>query len=79
MPYDLFISYSRRDNQQGRVTQLVQRIEADFAAFAGRPLMPFFDVTEAVVPRGRGKPARRHRAGADASTQRATQGPHHPW
>lgn len=22
MPYDLFISYSRRDNEQGRITQL---------------------------------------------------------
>ena len=46
MPYDLFISYSRRDNQQGRITQLVERIQADFAAFAGRPLVPFFDATE---------------------------------
>jgi hypothetical protein len=24
MPYDLFISYSRRDNQAGRITQLVE-------------------------------------------------------
>ena len=46
MPYDLFISYSRRDNAQGRVTQLVERIQADFAAFAGLPLQPFFDLTE---------------------------------
>jgi len=46
VPYDLFISYSRRDNAQGRVTQLVERIQADFAAFAGRPLQPFFDLTE---------------------------------
>jgi hypothetical protein len=46
MSYDLFISYSRRDNQQSRVTELVERIQADFAAFAGRPLVPFFDVTE---------------------------------
>jgi len=46
MPYDLFISYSRRDNAQGRITQLVERIQADFAAFAGRPLQPFFDLTE---------------------------------
>lgn len=46
MPYDLFISYSRRDNQQGRITQLVDHIQTEFAAFAGRPLVPFFDVTE---------------------------------
>jgi hypothetical protein len=43
MAYDLFISYSRRDNEQGRVSQLVERIKADFAAFAGRELVPFFD------------------------------------
>jgi hypothetical protein len=46
MSYDLFVSYSRRDNPNGRVTQLVERIKADFAAFAGRPLRPFFDLTE---------------------------------
>src|SRR5262249_45993931 len=45
MPYDLFISYSRRDNGQGdgRITQFVERIGRDFAAFVGRPLRPFFD------------------------------------
>ena len=46
MPYDLFISYSRRDNEQGRITQLVERIKADFASFEGnngRELVPFFD------------------------------------
>lgn len=46
MPYDLFISYSRRDNQQNRITQFVERISRDFERFAGRPLRPFFDVTE---------------------------------
>jgi tetratricopeptide (TPR) repeat protein len=46
MPYDLFISYARRDNEQGRVTQLVERIGRDFESFAGRPLRPFFDTTE---------------------------------
>jgi len=46
MPNDLFISYSRRDNARGRVTELVERIKQDFASFAGRPLAPFFDVTE---------------------------------
>ena len=43
LPYDLFISYARRDNQDGRVTQLVERIQQDFTAFAGRPLRLFFD------------------------------------
>ena len=43
MPYDLFISYSRRDNEQGRITQLVERIKTDFALFAKRDLVPFFD------------------------------------
>ena len=46
MPYDVFISYSRRDNEEGRITQLVERVETDFAAFAGRPLLPFFDASE---------------------------------
>jgi hypothetical protein len=46
MPYDLFISCSRRDNARGRVTQLVERIKHDFAAFAGRERMPFFDQHE---------------------------------
>jgi hypothetical protein len=43
MSSDLFISYSRLDNENGRVTQLVERIKADFASFAGRPLSVFFD------------------------------------
>ena len=45
MSYDLFISYSRVDNDQGdgRITQFVERIGQDFAACAGRPLRPFFD------------------------------------
>src|SRR5688572_6353160 len=44
--YDLFISYSRRDNAQGRITQLVERIKIDFAPFAKRELVPFFDQQE---------------------------------
>jgi len=44
--YDLFVSYSRSDNGQSRITQLVESIQAEFAAFAGRPLVPFFDATE---------------------------------
>jgi hypothetical protein len=31
--YDLVISYSRRDNAQGRITQLVERIKTDFVLF----------------------------------------------
>ncbi len=46
MAYDLFITYSRRDNEQGRITQLVDRIKRDFASFAKRELVPFFDVDE---------------------------------
>src|SRR5580658_3881587 len=46
MPYDLFISYSRRDNEEGRITQLVDHIKADFARFAERELVPFFDQQE---------------------------------
>ena len=29
MPYDLFISYSRRDNKTHRVTELKAQIDAD--------------------------------------------------
>jgi len=43
MPYDLFISYSRRDNEEGRITQLIERIKEDFASFAKRELIPFFE------------------------------------
>jgi tetratricopeptide (TPR) repeat protein len=46
MPYDLFISYSRRDNTDGRVSKLIERIEADFRSFANRPLMVWVDVDQ---------------------------------
>jgi tetratricopeptide (TPR) repeat protein len=46
MPYDLFVSYARRDNENGRVSQLVDRIGGDFESFAGRPLRIFFDQDE---------------------------------
>ena len=36
MPYDLFISYSRRDNERGQVTALKAQIESSFRAFEGR-------------------------------------------
>jgi len=41
---DLFISYSRRDNETGRITELKERIEADYLEFTGEPLQCFFDV-----------------------------------
>ena len=43
MAYDLFISYSRRDNRDGRITELVDRIREDFPRYADRELNPFFD------------------------------------
>jgi len=46
MPYGLFISYSRRDNQEKRITEFVERIGRDFESFAGRPLRRFFDVSD---------------------------------
>ena len=46
MSYDLFISYSRRDNERGRVAALKTQIETSFRAFAGRDLRVFFDTHE---------------------------------
>jgi hypothetical protein len=46
MEYDLFISYSRKDNETGRITELVDYIRTDFESFSGNPLVPFFDRTE---------------------------------
>jgi len=46
MPFDLFISYSRRDNQQGRITELKQRIEADYLGFGKEELRCFFDTED---------------------------------
>ncbi len=46
MPYDLFISYSRRDNANGRIAELKQRIEADYRAFAQEDLRCFFDLED---------------------------------
>jgi len=43
MPYDLFVSYSRRDNAGGRVSELVQRIADDYREFSGEDLSCFFD------------------------------------
>jgi tetratricopeptide (TPR) repeat protein len=44
--YDLFISYSRQDNLRGRITELKERIEADYRDFAHEDLRCFFDLTE---------------------------------
>lgn len=38
MPYDLFISYSRRDNVNNRVTELKNQIETDYVEFTKVPL-----------------------------------------
>ncbi len=46
MPYDLFISYSRRDNERSQVAALAGQIKASFHNFAGRELPIFFDVRE---------------------------------
>src|SRR5271170_1395648 len=46
MPFDLFISYSRKDNELGRITELKAQVEADYLNFSGEPLKCFFDVTE---------------------------------
>ena len=46
MDYDLFISYARQDNQQGRITELKQQFEADYRAFTGTELRCFFDLED---------------------------------
>ena len=43
MPYDLFVSYSRSNNDRGQVAELTAQIESSFRAFAGRDLRVFFD------------------------------------
>ena len=46
MPYDVFISYSRLDNECGQVAALVEQIKSDFRTFAGRELSILFDKGE---------------------------------
>lgn len=46
MQYDIFISYSRKDNANGRVAELKKQIEADYRAFANEELKCFFDLEE---------------------------------
>ncbi|MGI6356824.1 MAG: hypothetical protein GX937_12150 [Lentisphaerae bacterium] len=56
MPYDIFISYSRRDNEGGRITELKQRIEANYREITKEELRCFFDMEDI-----RGMDAWRHR------------------
>jgi tetratricopeptide (TPR) repeat protein len=46
MSYDLFISYSRRDNTRHQVAALAEQIKAAYRAFAGHELKIFFDIRE---------------------------------
>ena len=46
MPYDLFISYSRRDDKQGQVRALKEQIEADYRSFTKEDLRCFFDTED---------------------------------
>ena len=46
MPYDLFISYSRQDNRNHRITELKDRIAADYLEFSGEELRCFFDLDD---------------------------------
>ena len=46
MSYDLFVSDSRKDNAQGRVSELLERIREDYRAFAGEELVCFFDLDD---------------------------------
>jgi tetratricopeptide (TPR) repeat protein len=46
MHYDLFISYSRKDNSNNRVTELKEKIESEYLEFAKEELKCFFDKEE---------------------------------
>jgi tetratricopeptide (TPR) repeat protein len=46
MSYDLFISYSRRDDKKGQVSTLKEQIEADYRSFAKEELRCFFDLKD---------------------------------
>jgi Flp pilus assembly protein TadD len=46
MPKDLFISYSRADNQSGRVTELKEQIEKDYLRHTGENIDIFFDMKD---------------------------------
>lgn len=47
--YDLFVSYSRRDNR-ARIEELLASIDQDFRSYASRPLQAFLD-TKDILPR----------------------------
>ena len=44
MPHDVFVSYARRDNTNGRVSELVERIADDYRQLSRKELRYFFDV-----------------------------------
>ena len=46
MPFDLFISYSRRDNLEGRITALKEHIEEGYREFASNELRCFFGLAD---------------------------------
>ncbi len=46
MPYDRFISYSRRDDTNQRLTELVEPISTDYRQFSGEEPSSFFDKHE---------------------------------
>lgn len=46
MSYDVFISYSRKDNENGRVSDLKDKIKSDYYEFANEELNCFFDSDE---------------------------------
>ncbi len=46
MPYDLFISYSRKDKVNNRVTELKEQIETDYLEFAKEELNCYLEKDE---------------------------------
>jgi len=46
MAFDLFISHSRRDDLDGRLTQLIERLKHEFEKIHGRELKVFFDTSD---------------------------------
>ncbi len=49
MHYNLFVSYSRKDNKNGRITELVNFIKQDYLEFYNEDLTYFFDTKEIKV------------------------------
>ena len=46
MSYDLFITYSRQDNQHGRITDFVRQVKEDYKNFASEELRCFIDIED---------------------------------